>query len=462
MVPALHHGRLIVPMASPRASRKVGAACLALGLIANEWWIGTALSADGTIDAPLFRGLLAVFDLTLIALGIWGLSGRPYPATRTWGFAGITVLLCLLLMEFGLRGIRRLAGSSPPDVHLASRLSIYGGESWAHELFDELNADILRHRFVADPFRGWRMVEYEGKWTHANPEGVRATWAPPGRVNSTAAKLWIFGGSTTWGFGARDDQTLPSWVSRLAHKQGRPLQVTNYGTLAYTLMQEIAHLVQLLKQGERPDLVVFYDGVNDVYASYARGTPGSVIDVLGTLETRRELTPLQQVRTGFLRFAQDHSALYQSVTILAAKGSPRPPVSETGAGWDEAALLDLAHGIAEHHMECLHLVEQLARAYDFDFLSFWQPVTFTETTLHPEEQTDPRVSDEGLGLLHRQVRDRLQELAPDRLHDVSMALESRSDPVYLDYCHVSEDGNRLLAEIIWESIKDRDSLKNTP
>ena len=63
-----------------------------------------------------------------------------------------------------------------------------------------------------------------------------------------------------WGTGSRDGETIPSLY---AARTGRI--VRNFGESAYTAHQDLEMLMWLLQDGERPNVVVFYDGVNDVW-----------------------------------------------------------------------------------------------------------------------------------------------------------------------------------------------------
>ncbi len=78
-----------------------------------------------------------------------------------------------------------------------------------------------------------------------------------------------------WGYGVRDDSTVASLLSkRLAEKTGYNAEVFNYGQIGYVSTQEVLLLYELLGQGLRPDVVVFYDGINDSFTAYQSGIAG--------------------------------------------------------------------------------------------------------------------------------------------------------------------------------------------
>ena len=104
-------------------------------------------------------------------------------------------------------------------------------------------------------------------------DGYRSSIGGPAAVDSDSAvkTAFVFGGSTTWGAGVKDDYTIPSYLNRLASGRYR---FFNYGVLAYQSTQEVLRLSLLLSDGNVPDLVVLYDGVNDAVYGAVYG-PGN-------------------------------------------------------------------------------------------------------------------------------------------------------------------------------------------
>ena len=104
--------------------------------------------------------------------------------------------------------------------------------------------------------------DYQGNYINI-ADRARKTYTAAG-VGDDATSVYMFGGSTMWGYGQRDLYTIPSQVARLAEEDGVPVRVTNYGQVASGIWQELVLLQQLLTEGHVPDVAVFYDGANDV------------------------------------------------------------------------------------------------------------------------------------------------------------------------------------------------------
>src|SRR5260370_19103000 len=73
------------------------------------------------------------------------------------------------------------------------------------------------------------------------------------------------------GMGARDDQTSPAVLARRLTERGHRVSITNYGQLGHNSTQEVITLQQLLKSGERLDIALFYDGINEMACAEQTG-----------------------------------------------------------------------------------------------------------------------------------------------------------------------------------------------
>jgi len=82
-------------------------------------------------------------------------------------------------------------------------------------------------------------------------------------ASSMNGSTWVFGGSTVFGTGVTDDDTIPAHLNQLG-KKGNVF--VNFGTQASFQNNEIEKLLLLLKKGWRPKRVIFIDGLNDVVA----------------------------------------------------------------------------------------------------------------------------------------------------------------------------------------------------
>jgi hypothetical protein len=76
--------------------------------------------------------------------------------------------------------------------------------------------------------------------------------------------VFVFGGSTTFGYGVADRDTIASYLQPLLRApEGRPARVYNFGHSGYYSTQERILFTRLVVAGHVPDVAIFVDGLND-------------------------------------------------------------------------------------------------------------------------------------------------------------------------------------------------------
>lgn len=382
-------------------------------------------------------------------LKTWALAaGRG--ARTVWLAAGVALALLLLIEVAGrlyqqwqvTRLEARLAESARKD---SAAGSTPGPE---HSLpFWEETARALKLSW--EPYTCWRFEPCDGEFVNVDATGRRRTWNPPlAEGAGKPTRLFLFGGSTLWGFGARDEHTIPSELSRLlaAHPSG-PIEVENFAVPGYVTEQALLVLERQLKENNVPNVVIFYGGFNDALAA---------------LVNQRAGAPLwdQYYRVGTLASFWLRSATYASGRDLACQLGLREQVANA-APRDEFD--HLAEETARALTKTRSLVDHLARAYGFRAIFFWQPNVHDKPALTQREAVfaapDARLSLGGFEyftvgndardflLLARAAARRSADAVPGSpLVDLSAAFADHSDAVFLDRCHLTERGNVLLAE----------------
>ncbi len=111
----------------------------------------------------------------------------------------------------------------------------------------------------------FKEAPFHGRYVNVDPSGFRAStpqgpWPPdPANFN-----IFLFGGSTTFGYGLSDDETLSSAIQHLLSRtSARPVFAYNFGRGSYFSTQELMLYYRLLASGSVPQVVVFVDGLND-------------------------------------------------------------------------------------------------------------------------------------------------------------------------------------------------------
>ena len=285
----------------------------------------------------------------------------------------------LLGMEVAYRSqgaVRRALGWTPAwttaTEPVANPLHPYADDPWWPDFLAE--RDSLR--FQWEPYSYSRMEPRPGRYINVDSTGRRVTPQTEGDPDGPPLRVFFFGGSTTFGFADRDAHTRAAATSGMLAEAGYRPEVTNYGQLGWVSAQEVVALLFELRAGNVPDVVVFWDGLNDVNSMRDHGEPGLSFreeqrargfeEILRLDAAGGRVEPGRALRS-ILRFSQ----LWERVSAP----EERPPdhsVPEPGP---------FCRAVVDHWVGLARVVEAWAGAYGFEALMVWQPTW--ETSARP-------------------------------------------------------------------------------
>jgi lysophospholipase L1-like esterase len=374
-----------------------------------------------------------------------------------WHVVGLLLLL-VLVVEFGVEGWRRLSRRwryrRPTRPDRAASADAYGGADWSAGYFDEFRGAV---RVDWKPYVEWWQRPFRGTYVTLDERGLRRT---PGEntADHRAIRILCFGGSTMMGMGARDEQTIPAVLARRLAEVGHCAAVTNYGQLGHNSTQEAITLQQLLKAGERIDIAVFYDGINEMACAEQTGRPDGLFN---EARRRAEFNLLHPDRRRDLIIAALMAAAPRTLRRLRRlTGLPLRGPSPVGEGdLSRVDLPRLARDVITVYASNLRLVRLLGREYGFQPIFFWQPVITTKQLKTLDEQRWDRdyTSDSVRRRLLYEAIIAEQRRRPELVNasdtiDLSGLFDDWAEPVYIDLYHLSEAGNATVAEAMLPTV----------
>lgn len=335
-------------------------------------------------------------------------------------------------------------------LHLNSVPSEYAGlplpAGYARELEDSRRTQYL-------PFVEWRRRQYRGLYISIDAEGVRQT------LNSNCQEqknpvIWIFGDSALWGTGVVDSKTMPSQLAALYQNSGQSVCIKNFGEAGWVTTQEVIELFLQLKHGERrPNIVIFYDGTNDIVMP----DPDAPKDTHQAYHRFRELleTSEAESKPGFVFLQKSNTVralnlILQRINSSRTAADRRLPQSQA-----EAAAQESIHNYEQN----MDIVDALARSYGFLPIYVWYPTSSAgKKPLTIEEQNALRAEAQA-SPARLQVKQATYALfgtlkRPNFFY-LGDALDNENRWLYLDSAHLSSEGNGLMAEKIFEILKTR-------
>ncbi len=265
----------------------------------------------------------------------------------------------------------------------------------------------------------------------------------------------------------------------MAEADGLPVEVRNYGRPGIAMWQELELFEQMVSSGQKPDLVVFYDGFNDlawqmnvrlspqpdnIYDStVGQAAETSTIDTNATAKrpaipvTTDSGTTFSDVTQAYWDQSASHhvyDAMHDLIVgsdapkVQFAKGVQQRETSDVPAS-DES--LQAAKNAVSIQSRAAKLATAVARSVGADASFYWQPNVFTKRLL-PDEQAYLGLGSYEPARWDPAVREARTMLKKTPFVDLGAALDSATEPVLWDFVHTNEVGARLSAEAIYAHV----------
>ena len=367
---------------------------------------------------------------------------------RAWVSVGVALMILAALegvfeLVFWARDRGRPVGGSLTEER--TQLA-YPGQSWVHQYMTEFHA-AEEERWRSYVY--WRARPFQGTYVNVDSQGLRRTWNASPSPAAGHLNIFMFGGSTMWGWGSRDEFTIPSHVSKKLAKELKVApSVVNYGEAGYVMTQEVLALILELRRGNIPDVAVFYDGVNDAWSSFqnsAAGIPQNEFNRVTEFNSRHRLN----VRGGLLEKLGMYRVARSVAGALGQSGSGRAVRTRA----TDPALVDATVDV---YFANVRLVNALAREFGFRAVFFWQPTMYSKKVLSPDEDRWRRRGEQQTGGGTRVFADqyrafdaafkhRLNTTPVDNVHDLSGIFERDPRTIFIDRFHSTETGNETVA-----------------
>lgn len=248
----------------------------------------------------------------------------------------------------------------------------------AEDEINDLLSETWSRPYLYETFTLFKEAPYKGHYVNVDNAGFRITknqgpWPPEARN----LNIFLFGGSTTFGYGLPDNQTIASYLQEYMEKKlEQTVCVYNFGRGSYYSQQERILFEKLLIAGFIPDLAVFIDGFNDFY----------LLDNRPAFSDRFEhffIERKQAGESGNLEFKLIGSL---PLARFAKFISHKLQVYQNGADniyFKENVVTDKNQNInisevekvIERYLENKKIIEAAARAYGVNVFFVWQPVS---------------------------------------------------------------------------------------
>lgn len=303
----------------------------------------------------------------------------------------------------------------------------------------EINAALKEMRgddtFAYEAFVGWQAWAQSGEYINIAADGIRHT---PGQPEKADRQVLLFGGSTMWGWGVGDGNTIPAHLQRQLPER----KVVNLGEISFNGTQELNRL--LLYMTKHPDTrgsVIFFDGVNEMLSS-CDGINGAYGHAMVD-EIRKSIAIKRRGR--FLGLLEDLFLTHTRRLAAIVKGRLNP-VQASRCATDDA----YAEQVARRLVTSWEAVAAFAQAKGLGFHAVLQPTPYTDSAVVPRW-----VSDEWRGGI-RAIYPKIVALAKDRPWFVDGRDWFKGRDPWVDACcHINGADNAVLARHLGRLLGDR-------
>ncbi len=272
-------------------------------------------------------------------------------------------------------------------------------------------------------------------------------------------KVDMYGGSTMVSPNVEFIETIPSHLAKILCDKGVNVEVRNRGQLGYNSSQEVIKFFLKIKEKDIPDIVIFYDGVNDM-SSEIPGYPF-----------------MQQTKKMFYYLREDKKEKYfPNIINLIGELPINFKVERDSFSYNKQKISffdypekkydtqeDFYDDVINTYNQNVEVVKSLENIYDFTSFFYWQPEITTKNSLSEEERAIMKeVEWRKIFSIYPGFHEPISKLIDnnDNVIDLRYIFDDYEETIYIDDCHKKPEGNRIVAERMAEDILEYLKMKN--
>ena len=305
---------------------------------------------------------------------------------------------------------------------------------------------IQRNFHVYHAFYGWKKSDITSEDINVK-NNLRKTKKNPNW--NLKSKIWFFGGSTMWGSGVSDENTVPSLSSDLNHN----FQPVNFGEDGYTSGQSLNRLIEINDEVNEGDHVIFFDGVNDAFdnCQSLNGPNGHIkVGYMRRLISNDKNFFKGLYTNGLRKFRESNTFIVlngigKKMGLHKIRQNKGEYIQAGDFKYYSCNQSEYAFKVAENLVRHWKIAEIITKNKKASFTCILQPNPYTATFKDKKIVKHVRKVYELSSLA---VYPKVKELAKtlDCFHDLTNLF--KEDYYYDDCCHVTGVGNKIIAQEI--------------
>jgi len=388
---------------------------------------------------------------------------------KTLALMLLNTFVLILVLNIGLLAILQIKDHFF-DVEESNPISRQYGNLSLKKVYPDLSEEAINDLLTEtwsrpcayEPFTQFKERSYHGDYVNVDENGFRITknqgpWPPdPDKFN-----IFLFGGSTTFGYGMPDNQTVASYLQEvLSNRLERDVRVYNFGRGHYYSTHERVLLERLLVSGFIPDMAIFINGLNDFY--YYNDEP-YYTDRLERFFNGTAQVSLESELLNKLPMTRVANSLKDRVKqILTKKGDTALQNEPEDILFDEDIYNNEAiiTSVVNRYLENKKLIEAVTAVYGIQPIFVWQPVPTYKYDLNYHLFAAGgfgRTSHTRYGYQYMAELVKEKPLGNNFLWCADIQ-EHLQKPLYVDKYHYSAEMSNMLAVTITDLLLERNLL----
>lgn len=323
-------------------------------------------------------------------------------------------------------------------VNLAKAYPNYSADTIREILDETWSMQVIYSSYVQ-----FKEPAKQGKHVNVSPNGFRLNKASeehPYPLEKDAINIFVFGGSTIFGYGLRDNETIPAQLEEMMRKINPRVRVYNFGRAYYFSSQERVLFEKLLTAGQVPDAIIVIDGLNDFY------NPDGELTYNGFLKDALDNTFYVAQKKFFAELPVVNLARFCR-GLIRKKLTPPPKKTVSTAVADET----VARTVLNRYLTNVQLIKSISDQLGIKSFFVWQPVPEYKMDIasHPfyfhGDQVDAN---------RKKGYELAKNILPKEFPDLIWAAEISPTCTgnFVDKVHYSAKFNREIAEFIFNKV----------
>jgi lysophospholipase L1-like esterase len=325
-------------------------------------------------------------------------------------------------------------------------------EGFSRTEIRSLQIEMGSRTFMYDPYTEFKERPYTGKYLTVDAHGFRpfknqGPW-PPNKDRYLT--VFLFGGSTTFGYGVPDDQTIASYLQEYLSQADskREVRVYNFACESYYSTQERILFEQQIKEGTTPDVAIFIDGLNDFWFYNDRPLFDENFERFFDGKLQEASLPQSLQKLPMLRAARSVKAMVTG----QKKPTLHTSIEDNEIYNNQAALMN----VIEHYVKNKEMIEALASAREIKTVFVWQPISTykfdPKFNLFARDSIGERDYAKGYPVMAEFLKE--HSLGNNFLWAADMQ-EHATEPLYVDTMHYSGKMSKMIAKFIYDGMIER-------